>query len=312
MQIIYPNEKFEPKIELAATVGFFDGVHVGHRFLIDELIKTANNQKLKSAVFTFMKHPRKVLHADFQPLLLTTSNEKLAQLAKTGIDYCIVLDFTTEMSMLSASEFLNQILRKQFNVSTLLVGHDHRFGHNRMESYPEYKIYGEKLGMNVIQSTRFALPDNTHISSSDIRKSLSEGNITLANKLLNYNYSFVGKVIDGFKNGRKLGFPTANLQPIDSEKLIPTTGVYAVKVLIHNIYYSGMLNIGNRPTLENGHHRSIEVNIFDFEQDIYNQEIMLILIAKIRDEQKFNSLDELISQLKQDKLKSIQLLNLQQ
>lgn len=312
MKVIYPNEQYISENELAATVGFFDGVHLGHRFLIDELKRIAHNQQQLSAVITFTSHPRKVLHADFQPLLLTTFDEKIVQLSTTGIDLCIVLDFSVEMSKLYAFDFLNQILFKQFNVKTLLVGHDHRFGHNRAEGFFEYKAYGEQIGLQVIQASRFTLPDYSHVSSSDIRKALINTDIVKANKLLNYNYAVSGKVADGFKIGRKLGFPTANIEPIDTEKLIPASGVYAVKVFVENSWFNGMLNIGNRPTIDNDEHISIEVNIFDFEKDIYNQQIKVVFIGKIRDEQKFNSLDELIFQLNQDKINALKILGLQQ
>lgn len=312
MKIIYPNEKYIPENELVATVGYFDGVHLGHRFLIDELTKIAREEQRLSAVFTFAIHPRKVLHSDFQPLLLSTFDEKMEQLSTTGIDLCIVLDFSVEMSGLSAFDFLNNILFKQFNVRTLLVGHDHRFGHNRAEGFPEYKNYGEQIGIRAIQATRFSLTDCTHISSSDIRNALKTSDILKANKLLGYNYSITGKVTDGFKIGRKLGFPTANIKPADTEKLIPETGAYAVIVLVENSCFNGMLNIGNRPTIDNDTHISIEVNIFDFEKDIYNQQIKVSFVAKIRDEQKFNSLDELINQLYKDKISALKLLELQQ
>jgi riboflavin kinase/FMN adenylyltransferase len=312
MKILYPNEKYIPEKELVATVGFFDGVHLGHRFLINELIRFSKEQNRISAVITFISHPRKVLHADFQPLLLTTFDEKMEQLSSTGIDLCIVLDFSVEMSKLSAFDFLNNILFKQFNVRTLLVGHDHRFGYNRSDSFPEYKSYGEQIGIQAIQATRFSLPDFTHISSSDIRNALRNSDIDKANKLLGYNYSLTGKVTNGLKIGRKLGFPTANIKPNDTEKQVPATGVYAVNVFVENSFFNGMLNIGNRPTIDNDKHISIEVNIFNFNKDIYNQEIKVIFVAKIRDEQKFNSLDELIFQLNQDKISTSKILDLQQ
>jgi len=309
MKIIYPNDIYSTESELVATVGFFDGVHLGHRFLIDELKRIAKAENRISAVVTFRNHPRKILQTDFQPLLLTTFDEKIHLLSTTGIDVCIVLDFSIEMSKLSAFDFLNNILRIQFNVRTLLIGHDHRFGHNRTDGFAEYKNFGEQIGIRAIQATRFTLPDFSHISSSDIRIALKNSDVTKANKLLGYNYSLIGKVTDGFKIGRKLGFPTANIEPIDNEKQIPATGVYAVKVFVDNGLYNGMMNIGNRPTIDNNDERSIEVNIFDFEKDIYNQNIEVTFVGKIRNEQKFNSLDELIHQLQNDKTSALQLLN---
>jgi len=308
MKIVYPNEKYILQNELVAAVGFFDGVHLGHRYLIEEVKRKAVEQNRKSAVITFPKHPRKVLQADFQPLILTSFEEKLDQLTTTGVDYCIVLDFTVALSKLNAFDFLNTILYKQFGVRTLFVGHDHRFGHNRSEAFPEYKMYGEQIGIQALQATRFSLPDFTHISSSDIRNALKNSDIEKANKLLGYNYSVSGNVTDGFKIGRKLGFPTANIQPNNAEKQIPASAVYAVKVFVENSCFNGMLNIGSRPTINNDEHISIEVNIFDFGKEIYNQQIKVEFWGKIRDEQKFNSLDDLIFQLNQDKISALEIL----
>lgn len=300
MRIIYQSEKdiFPPCV---ATVGFFDGLHVGHRFLIEELKAIATSQNKKSVVVTFSDHPRKVLHSDFQPQLITTLSEKLVQLETTGIDTCIVLDFTIEMAKLSAYEFLKTILFKQFNVQTLLVGHDHRFGHNRTDGINEYQQYGNQLGLEVIEAKYYSTETDHHISSSTIRTALRSGNIELANRLLTYEYSFMGKVVNGFKVGHKIGFPTANIEPEDPEKLIPSIGVYAVRVRWNNQYYKGMMNIGNRPTMDNGENISIEVHIIDFDTDIYNETIEIDFIRKIRDEKKFNSVEELVEQLQKDK-----------
>ncbi|HEY5592568.1 MAG TPA: bifunctional riboflavin kinase/FAD synthetase [Paludibacter sp.] len=301
MRIIYQTE-LENFLPCVATVGFFDGVHTGHRFLIEELKALAHTQNLESVVITFATHPRKVLNSDFQPDLLTTLSEKLIQLESTGIDICVVLDFTVEMANLSAYEFLKKILLEQFNVHTLLVGHDHRFGHNRADGFPEYKNYGQMLGMEVIQAKRYKTDEDQHISSSEIRTALLKGDIKHANLLLSYEYSIRGKVIDGFKVGRKIGFPTANIEPEDNSKLIPAIGVYAVRVRWNNQVYKGMLNIGHRPTLDNGKKISIEVHIIDFDEDIYQETLEIDFFRKIRDEQKFNSIDELIVQLQKDKL----------
>ena len=300
MNIIYSSDKISlpPCI---ATVGFFDGVHAGHRFLINELKERASAEKLKSVVITFATHPHKVLNDDFTPELLSTLSEKLLLLETTAIDYCIVLDFTKTMAALSAFDFLKLVLYGQYNVRSLLVGHDHRFGHNRLDGFPEYKKYGETLGMNVTQAKRFSTSDIQHISSSQIRLALHRGDIQTANDILTYNYSFTGKVTNGFKIGRKIGFPTANLVPENSEKLIPPFGVYAVLVHWQNQVYKGMMNIGTRPTLNNGYHTSLEVHIIDFDEDIYNQLIRIEFIQKIRDEKKFNGVDELIAQLQKDR-----------
>ena len=301
MRIIYQSEikKLPP---CAATVGFFDGLHAGHRFLIEELKATAKIQNLKSVVITFSVHPRKVLNSEFKPEILTTLSEKLTQLTTTGIDACIVLDFTISMAKLSAYEFLETILKEKFNVHTLLVGHDHRFGHNRTDGFPEYKKYGEALGMNVISCLQYNTNIDKHISSSEIRNALKKGEIEFANRLLTYEYSINGRVIEGFKVGRTIGFPTANIEINDPDKLIPSLGVYAVRVSWNSKTYKGMMNIGHRPTLENGNTISIEVHIIDFKEDIYNQILEVDFIRKIRDEQKFKNIDELKEQLQKDKL----------
>ena len=300
MQIIYQSEinKLPP---CAATVGFFDGLHAGHRFLIEELKATAKIQNLKSVVITFAVHPMKVLNSGFRPEILTTLPEKLTQLKTTGIDTCIVLDFTISMANLSAYEFLETILKEKFNVHTLLVGHDHRFGHNRTDGFPEYKKYGEALGMNVISCLQYNTNIDKHISSSEIRNALKKGEIEFANRLLTYEYSLNGRVIEGFKVGRTIGYPTANISVSDPDKLIPAIGVYAVRVNWNSSSYKGMLNIGHRPTLDNGNTISIEVHIIDFKEDIYNQLLEVNLICKIRDEQKFKNIDELKEQLQKDK-----------
>lgn len=285
----------------AATVGFFDGVHAGHRFLIEELKKEAKQRGLLSMVITFRLHPRKVLHDSYQPLLLCSPEEKVQLLGDTGIDKVTELDFTPEMARLSAYDFMHQVLAKQFNVALLLVGHDHRFGHNREDGFTEYVQYGNQTGIEVIQATRYTTSTMTHISSSEIRTALKNGDIEKANSLLTTPYTFTGYVINGFKVGRKIGFPTANLKPVHPDKLIPGTGVYAVNVEWNHTSYKAMMNIGHRPTIDNGSDISLEVHIIDFSEDIYHQEIKIQFLHKIRDEKKFNSIDELILQLNKDK-----------
>ena len=304
MQIINANNIDVLKTGCVATVGFFDGVHIGHRHLINQLKNIATDQNLLSLVITFAVHPRKVLQEDFQPELLTTFNEKINQLESTGVDACIVLDFNTTISELSAYEFIDQILKKRYNVRTLLVGHDHRFGKNRVEGFSQYKQYGEKLKMKVIEGVQFSTKEFQFISSSVIRKALHDGYIDKANYLLSYNYNIEGSVVNGFKMGRKLGFPTANILVNDSYKLIPMLGVYAVFIVYNNSVMSGMMNIGIRPTIENGDKLSIEVHIFNFEGDIYNENLTIQFVKMIRQEQKFNSLDELILQLHKDKIQA--------
>lgn len=300
MIVIDRNGQKECPQALAATIGFFDGVHLGHRFLIDQLKKVADERGLPSAVITFRTHPRAVLHADYQPKLLNTWEEKLAQLATTGVDYCLVLDFTLELSRFSAAEFITNILAETFRVKALLIGYDHRFGHDRAEGFDQYVVYGKALGMEVIQ----ALPyDNgqTKVSSSEVRRLLSEGEVKQAAVLLSYPYSLKGKIVKGHQVGRTIGFPTANLSVEDSRKILPGNGVYAVWAVLSGKRYKGMLSIGNRPTLDDGNNQSIEVYLLDFSGDLYGEEIEVSFVFKIRDNRKFPSLLDLKSQLEQDR-----------
>lgn len=298
---IYKNNDAVPWDKCVATVGFFDGVHGGHRFLLNEVITEARREQSISVVVTFNEHPRKVLKSDFQPRLLTTLEEKLELLDTTGIDACVVLDFTPELSQLTAQEFITRVLQRDLRVKTLFVGHDHRFGHNREEGFDEYQQYGKELGISVIKAEQFVLDGGEHFSSSQIRKALLEGDILLANTLLTYPYMFMGKVIGGYKNGRKIGFPTANIWFESKEKIIPAVGVYAVYVYVKGHKYKGMMNIGYRPTFSADNTLSMEVHIIDFDSDIYDQKIKVECIYYIRNEMKFNGVDELVTQLKKDK-----------
>jgi len=287
--------------KFAATVGFFDGVHTGHHFLIDQLKKEAAVRGLKTMLITFGNHPRKVLNDSFQPQLLTSAAEKMNLLQEMEVDRVEVLNFTLEMAQLTAREFIHEELSAKRGVKLLVVGHDHRFGHNREDGFPEYKRYGSEVGMEVMQADRFSTEQQLHISSSTIRNLIKVGSIVEANTLLGYAYHFTGYVISGYQVGRKIGFPTANLRVEPQEKLIPGTGVYAVTVEVHDKTHMAMMNIGYRPTIDQLNQLSIEVHILDFEEDIYHQTLKVSFLYKIRDEQKFNSLDELIQQLQKDR-----------
>ncbi|EGK02846.1 MULTISPECIES: riboflavin biosynthesis protein RibF [Dysgonomonas] len=284
---------------LVATIGFFDGVHTGHRFLIDQVKEEAAKRGLPSAVITFPVHPRKVLQKDYQPALLCGFDEKTERLATTGVDYCVCLDFTTEISQLSAREFMKDILKDKLSVNTLVIGYDHRFGHNREDGFADYKRYGSEIGINVIEARE--LPGEEHVSSSRIRKLLAEGYIRKAAKLLSYNYTISGKIVEGFKVGRTIGFPTANIQVWETYKVIPAFGVYAVYVHVEGQRYDGMLYIGKRPTLHNGDNISIEVNLFNFDGDLYNKNLTAEFIDFVRPDEKFIDIDTLKKQIGNDK-----------
>lgn len=298
---IYNQNDAVPWDECAATVGFFDGVHAGHRYLLEELKNAARENHLNSVVVTFDVHPRKVLNADFQPKLLTTLNEKTAQLENNNMDACVVLNFNQDFAHLTAYEFIKYILRDRLKVKTLLVGHDHRFGHNRSQGFNDYQKIGEELGIKVLQAGQFTQENHAHISSSEVRHSLEAGNIRKANEILTYPYSFRGKVVEGNQIGRQIGFPTANIQPEDKDKIIPAIGVYEVLVTLDEKTYKGMLNIGKRPTVSEAEEVKIEVHIIDFEEYIYNKNVKIEFVNRIRDEIKFANLEELKAQLQKDR-----------
>ncbi|MDU1889207.1 MAG: riboflavin biosynthesis protein RibF [Dysgonomonas sp.] len=285
-------------LPLVATIGFFDGVHTGHRFLIEQVKQIAKEKKLPSAVITFPIHPRKVLQKDYQPALLCSFEEKKERLASTGIDYCVCLDFTVEISQLSAYDFMQNILKEKLSVDTLVIGYDHRFGYNRKDGFHEYKQYGEQIGIHVIEAKELPFE---HVSSSRIRQLLSEGNVRKAAELLSYNYTISGKIVEGFKVGRTIGFPTANIQIWETYKVVPALGVYAVFAYINKVKYDGMLYIGNRPTLQNGNNISIEVNIFDFDGDLYNKELTVEFLEFIRPDEKFKDIETLKEHIRRDK-----------
>ena len=288
--------------ELVATIGFFDGVHRGHRFLIDRVIEEAQQSGMSSAVITFDRHPREVLQTDYQPDLLSTLDEKLLLLSKTHVDNTVVLHFDASLAALTAHDFMRDVLQGQLKVRKLIIGYDNRFGHNRSEGFDDYVRYGKELGIEVIRADAF-LPDDVCVSSSVIRTCLREGRVEEANRLLGYDYTIESRIVSGYQNGRKMGFPTANLDVTRCQQLLPASGVYAVLVRLKDSvgWKRGMMNIGHRPTF-NGTTTSMEVNLFNFSGDLYGQELLVSFISKIRDERKFDSIDALAEQLQHDKV----------
>ncbi len=299
MEVLKVDDKicFE---KCAVTVGFFDGVHSGHQFLIKKLVEIAREKQEKAVVVTFAEHPKIVLGKDEDLKLLTTLEEKLELLKSCGVDACYVLDFTKEIANLSAFEFIYKILKQKLKATTWLVGYDHRLGKNRSEGFADYQKYAEKVGIEAIQVEQFLDRKKREISSSVIRKELEKGEVKTANEMLTYVFSFSGEVVDGFKIGRKVGFPTANIE-VEKNKIIPQIGVYAVKVILDKKKMRGMMNIGYRPTISDKKRKSVEVHIFDFDGDIYNKNITIQVFEKVRDEVKFSSLEKLVEQLKKDK-----------
>lgn len=305
MQILQETSAILPE-PCVATIGFFDGVHAGHRYLFQQVKEIAKTQGLQSALVTFPVHPRKVMNADYHPELLTSPEEKISLLSETGIDYCLMLDFTPSISRLTAQEFMIQILKDRFHVKCLVIGYDHRFGHNRSEGFEDYVRYGKEIGIEVIRAractNNIEIGENSNIpvSSSLIRRLLHQGDVDLAARCLGYEYFLDGIVVGGYQVGRKIGFPTANLSIDHPDKLVPADGVYAVWVEFDKKRFMGMLNIGIRPTINNGPNRTIEVNILHFHSDIYDKFIRLTFVKRTRPELKYDTIEELIAQLHKD------------
>lgn len=286
--------------EYCATIGFFDGVHRGHQFMIDSLTTMAHAQGRQSLVITFDRHPRQVVHADYVPQLITTTDEKLQLLHATAADRIEVLHFDAQMAQLSAYEFMRQVLHEKYGVAMLLTGYDNRFGHNRAEGFADYVRYGEEMGMKVLQNTPIDI-DGMRVSSSLIRRLIVEGNITEASNCMGHPYSITGSVAHGFQEGRRIGFPTANIVPESAEKLVPGNGVYATRVSVEGgEWMPAMLNIGTNPTFQR-QQTTIEAHIIGFEGDIYGRKVRVEFGRKLRDEQRFKSVEALQKQLEADK-----------
>lgn len=290
------------------TIGSFDGVHLGHCEVIRQLNALAKASKGESVVFTFDPHPAMVLNPDIKLDLLTTIEEKTVLLEKAGIDHLILFPFTKEFSSLNYKEFVVDILLKQLNIHSLLLGHDNTIGKNREGNYEQILALSEQHGFNVFTHKELKIEEGS-LSSTMIRKMLHQGQLFDASKLLGYPYSLSGEVVHGKKLGNKLGFPTANILP-SKHKFIPAIGVYAVRVIHENKEYSGMMNIGIRPTINDEvADPVIEVNLFRFESNLYGQQIRISVLRKIREEAKFESLDALKHQLHKDKVIAIEILD---
>lgn len=306
---IYTDLKDFSAINPVVTIGTFDGVHLGHRKVIHRLQELAQKVNGETVIFTFYPHPRLVLNKEDNGLrLINTLEEKKVLLEAAGIDHLVVYPFTKEFSKLTYVEFVEQILVKQLGMKYLVVGYDHRFGHNREGKYEDLKIFADQLNFKIERQDVLNM-DAINVSSTKVRNAISEGDIQMANKYLGYRFFIKGDVVDGKKLGHTIGFPTANIDPQESYKLVPKDGVYAVKVDVDDKRYLGMLNIGVRPTVNNQlDNRSIEVHILDFNQDIYYKNITIHFYQRIRNEQFFASLDELKAQLAKDKLEVVRLL----
>lgn len=308
MQIHYDLDNFNA-ICPVVTIGTFDGVHLGHREVISELKRLSVLHGGESVVFTFEPHPRIIIAPDEDSLrLLSSKDEKIALMAEIGIDHLVIYPFTKDFARLTYDDFVANILVGKMNIARLVVGYDHRFGQDRKGDFSSLELLSKTLDFKVEQLSQLIV-NNKVVSSTKIRSALEEGDIARANDFLGYRYSLSGIVVLGSQIGRTIGFPTANIDTGDKYKLVPGNGVYAVTVLSGGIIFNGMLNIGMRPTVNsNADHKTIEVHIFNFNENIYHSAISVSFIEKIRNEHKFGGLDQLQDQLRKDQIQALKIL----
>jgi riboflavin kinase/FMN adenylyltransferase len=298
---------YDKKHATAITIGTFDGVHIGHRKILERLINDAKKTNLRSTVLTFFPHPRMVLQKDTEIRLLNTIQEKIKILEHIGLDYLIIHPFTLEFSRISSTEFVRDILVNELKAKKIIIGYDHRFGRNRNANIQDLFAFGNTFNFEVEEIAAQEI-DDVSVSSTKIRNALIDGDIKTANEYLGYNYMLTGDVKKGKGLGRQLSFPTANLFIAEKYKLIPKNGVYVVKSILNGKLFYGMMNIGFNPTVA-GSTKSIEIHFFDFNSDLYGQNIQVDIIDRIRDEHKFKSLEELKTQLLKDKETSISIIS---
>ena len=296
---IINSKKNSFKTKTVVTIGTFDGVHIGHQKIIQRLINSARNANLNSVILTFFPHPRMVLQKDANLKLINTLEEKANILDNLGLDYLVIKEFTNEFSRLSAKDFVSKTLIDELNAKKVIIGYDHHFGRNRSANIDDLKAFGLTHSFEVEEISAQDI-NNVAISSTKIREALRDGNIETANQYLGYNYMITGEIIKGKKLGRQISFPTANLFVKENYKLIPRYGAYIISSEIENKRVFGMMNIGLNPTVD-GKKENLEIHFFDFDKDLYGETIQVDLLHRIRDEQKFESVNELSLQLKKDK-----------
>lgn len=298
MKTIHNLDDFKSTAKTIITIGTFDGVHLGHKKILEKVVTRAKEENLKSVVFTFFPHPRMVLQEKSEIKLLNSIDEKIKLFEKIGIDYLIIHPFDYKFSRLSAEDFVKTILVDTFNIQKIIIGYDHRFGRNRTADIDDLIVFGNEYQFEVEQISVEEI-NEIAISSTKIRTAILEGNIKLTNQYLGYSYRFSGTVVKGKQLGRTIGFPTANIQINEDYKLIPKNGVYIVKSLIEGELVFGLMNIGNRPTVD-GENQTIEVHFLNFNKDIYDSTLEIVFLDYIREEVKFNSLDDLKTQIVKD------------
>lgn len=307
LKIFHSINDFSSPKKTILTLGTFDGVHIGHTKILEKVINSTENSKYESLVLTFFPHPRMVLQENSEIKLLNTITEKIDLLEKMGIHNLVIHPFDETFSRLTAEEFVKTVLVEKFNIHKIIIGYDHRFGRNRTANIDDLIDFGIKYGFEVEQISVQEI-DAISVSSTKIRRALSEGDMTLANSYLGYEYYLTGTVFKGKQLGRTIGFPTANIQIEEDYKLIPKKGAYIVKSIINNKVIHGIMNIGFNPTVE-GERLSLEIHFLDFKEDLYDKKISIILLKYLRPEQKFESLDELKTQLECDKTTAIDYFN---
>lgn len=308
MKLFHSINDFQSTKKTILTLGTFDGVHIGHKKILERITQNTENGKYESLVLTFFPHPRMVLQEKSEIKLLNTISEKTELLEATGIENLIVHPFNESFSRLTAEEFVHTILVDKFQIQKIIIGHDHRFGRNRTANIDDLIAFGKEYDFEVEQISAEEIQD-VSVSSTKIRNALKEGNMALANEYLGYNYFLNGTVVKGKQLGRTIGFPTANIYIEEDYKLIPKIGVYVVQAVVNEEIVYGMMNIGFNPTV-NGDKQTIEVHLFNFNKDIYDQNIKISLLHYIREEQKFGSVDALKAQLHQDQIEALAFINL--
>jgi len=282
-----------------ATIGTFDGIHIGHQKILKSLTEKAKEENLEAVVLTFFPHPRMVLQKESKIKLLNTIDERIEILRKSGIDHIVVEEFTKEFSRLTAYDFVKEILVDKLKINTIIIGYDHHFGKNRTANINDLKEYGKEFNFKVIEIPAQDIND-VAVSSTKIRKAILKGDIITANKYLGYNFMLSGIVVSGYSLGKTINFPTANIKIEEKYKLIPKKGVYIVSSYFKDRLIYGMMNIGKKPTV-NGKKKTIEVHFFNFDEDLYDKKIQINILKRLRNEEKFESVEALKNQLTEDK-----------
>ena len=299
MEIIHDIYNIDA-VPTVATIGSFDGIHRGHVAMIEETKLRAAKLGLPVTLVTFSGHPRLLFDSAQSPFLLSSQQVRMERLAATGVERCVVLDFNRELATMTAREFMSEILAKRLNVKLLVLGYDHRFGRPEPEVNADtYISYGKELGIDVVRAAKYN-EEGMKVSSSQVRRALAVGDVETSALLLGYRYTLRGHVVHGAALGRKLGFPTANIEPDEPMQLLPLNGVYEVTATLEGKQYKGVLNVGTKPTVTVEGHRTVELFIIDFEDNIYGCNIEVSFVRRLREERRFASLDELKAQIAKD------------